>query len=66
MYLNQDTVLQIVYLDQQMDGSRGPVGNVVPEGEFADDAGLFPNRAPNMSFISLQAHRCSFQIDKMT
>lgn len=56
----------MVYLDEQADRSRGLVGNVVPEGELADGARLFPNRAPHVSFIALESHWCSFQSDEMT
>lgn len=57
--------MQMHYLDQKPDASGGLVGNVVPEGELADGARLFPHRASKMSFIAFQSHWCCFQIDKM-
>lgn len=61
-----NTLLRAAHLDQESDGSRGLTGNVVPEGELADGAGLFPDGAPNMSFITFQPHWCSLQVDKVT
>ena len=55
-----------VYLDQQPNVSQSLTGNVVPEGELADGAGLFPHRAPDMSFVTFQSQWHCFEVEKMT
>lgn len=57
---------QMVYLDEESDGARGLMGNIVPEGELADGAGLLPDGTPDMSFIASETHWRRLQIEEMT